>query len=518
MPVVDVALWDLERLTGAVEGEILKALEHVKGEIEGREGDRIRLEVAHDRPDHFSAEGLARTVKGVLGAEKGAPKADVRKSSLELIYDGVIEERPYALMAVVRDLRLDDEAIIQMIQLQEKLHDSYGRDRRKIAIGFYDLGKIKPPIYYKRVSAEDEYIPLGAGAPMKIREMFEATDKGRKYAGLIRRDAPPALVDSEGKIMVVIPVLGSECCKVTSSTRDVLIDITGHDLSYIIKILSILIYNLIERSISKIVEIVKINNQYIYNLSGKSLVVRRSDVEELLGVELGREEYEDLLGRSRYDVGGENVVVPPYRINVISWVDIAEDIAIMKGYNKFPREPPPMSAAGRRHRVELLTEDARRIMTSLGFHEVANYILAPSQLLQIFGLRYAELLNPVSERLNAVRSSIIPELVELAPLSKKGEVKIFEVGEVFDGGTKRAVAFLVSKDALTVTDGLSYLRALCIRLGLRCDVEEHEAPWCTAGRCAKIKGDVEGVVGEVRPEILEKLGAVRPIVVAELLF
>jgi len=77
MPVIDVSLWDLRRLVGASEQEILNALEYVKGELAGREGDRLKIEVTHDRPDHFSAEGLARTLKGVLGIEEGLPEVEI---------------------------------------------------------------------------------------------------------------------------------------------------------------------------------------------------------------------------------------------------------------------------------------------------------------------------------------------------------------------------------------------------------------------------------------------------------
>ncbi|MFB6490303.1 MAG: phenylalanine--tRNA ligase subunit beta [Thermoproteus sp. AZ2] len=515
MPIIDLALWDLERLTGAREQGIMKALDYIKGNLESREGDRLKFEATHDRPDFFSAEGLARAIKGVLGIEAGAPRAEVKAGDVQLIYGERIEERPYALMAIVRGLRLDDEAIAQMIQLQEKLHDTYGRDRRKIAIGFYDLAKIKPPIYYKRVSADDEYVPLGLDRPVKVREMYELTDKGRKYAGLIKREAPPALVDSSGQIMVIIPVLGSECCKVTASTRDVLIDVTGQDPAYISKVMSVLVYSLLERSDAKVVELVKTSGGVV-DISPRLLAVRRSDVSALLGVEVGEEEYADLLRRARYDVEGERVVVPPYRINVLSWIDVAEDVAILKGYNKLPREPPPMSTAGRRHRVEASSWGARRALLSLGFYEVMNYVLSPAQLLGAFGLGYAEVLNPASERLNAVRSSLLPGLLDMASRAKRKEVRMFEVGDVFDGETKRAVAFVLAKDGATLTDGLAVLRALCVRLGARCEASNHKAPWCIEGRCAKISGDLSGIIGEVKPEILERIGLLKPTVAAEL--
>lgn len=518
MPIVDVSLWDLERLVGASEREILNGLEYVKGEVEERAGDRLKIEVTHDRPDHFSAEGLARTLKGILGVEEGLPKAIVETGDVELRYEGTIEERPYAIMAVVRDLSLDDEAIVQMIQLQEKLHETYGRDRKKIAIGFYDLSKIKPPIFYKRVSQEDEYIPLGLDKPVKIKDMYEITDKGRRYSGLIRKEKPPALVDSNGQIMVVIPVLGSECCKVTPSTKDVLIDVTGPHLDYLLKILSILIYNLLERSKSRKVELVKINGNYVTRLEPRRIHASRNAVNEMLGLDLDDREFKALLRRARHEADGEWALVAPYRINVISWVDIAEDIAMMKGYNNVPREPPPVLTVGRRHRVEVTSEDARRALLSLGFQEVMNGVLTYSTLLANFKLAYPAVANPVSERLDAVRSSLLPGLLYVVSSLKRPRAKLFEIGDVvMEGRTRRAVAVAMGGEGLTVTDGIMVFNYLCRSLGVECKMVNSSAPWCIEGRCAKIEGAFSGYMGEVSPEILVQYGVFVPVVLGELL-
>lgn len=517
MPVVDVALWDLQRLTRAGESEVLKAFEHIKGEVEEQKGDRLRIEVSHDRPDHFSAEGLARSIKGILGVETGLPKASVVAGGVSLEYVGVIEERPYAVMAIVRDLSLDDESLTQIIQLQEKIHETYGRDRKKVAIGFYDLSKIKPPIYYKRISQEDEYTPLGFDKPIKVKEMYELTDKGRRYSPLVRREAPPALVDSDGKIMVVIPILGSECCKVTPQTRDVLIDVTGHSVEALTKILSILVYSLLERSRSKVVELVKINGRYIDPTQPRSIGVRKEDIEDVLGLKMSSEEYIDALRRARHDVDDGNVKVAPYRINLLSWIDLAEDVAIIKGYNALPRAPPLVASIGRRHAVEVLTEDARRQLLSLGFQEVMGGVLGDAGLYRMFGTEHPLILNPVSETLNAVRSSLVPGLLYAASRQRRPHLKLFEVGDVVvRGRTVRSIAYLISGENITITDGASVLTALCGNLGLRCVPSNVKLPWCIEGRCAQLTGDLAGYIGEVHPQILERLEIYRPIVVAEM--
>lgn len=513
MPVIDVSKFDIERLTGLKYEEAVKLLEYVKCEVEEDSGDRVRLEVTHDRPDHFSAEGLARTLKGVAGVELGLPRIYLRQSAVELRAEH-IEERPYISMAVVRDVELDDEAIRQIIQLQEKLHETYGRSRRKVAIGFYDLSKIKPPIFYKRVSKDVEYVPLGYSRPIPIKEMYEATEQGRKYSELINRENPPALVDSAGQVMVVVPVLGSECCKITPYTKDVLIDVTGIDLRAVHNTMSVLIYALLERSRSKVVEIVAGGNAYTHNY-----VRHKVDVDEvvnLIGVQLDVDKFKHLLQRARMDYSDGEVVAPPYRINLLSWVDAAEDVAVLLGYNQLPRDAPRVLSPGRRHRVEVFTEALRRALLSMGFAEVNNYVLTDGGVSEF--CKAAAVKNPISELYTAVRCTLIADLIKVAATQRRREVRLFEVGEVVrEGRTRRAAAFLISREGATLTDGLSVATTICKIHGLSCKVEPLEAPWGLPNRVARVRGDVEGVVAEVHPDLLARLGHFMPTVVGEFL-
>jgi phenylalanyl-tRNA synthetase beta chain len=512
VPVIEITKYDLERLTRLKFEELIKYLEHVKCEIEEDLGERVKLEVTHDRPDHFSAEGLARTLKGVAEVETGLPPIKLSSSSIVLNTD-VIEERPYISMAVVRGVKLDDEAIRQLILLQEKLHETYGRGRRKIAIGYYDVSKIKPPIYYTRVSQEDEYVPLGFDRPIKVREMYERTEQGQRYSHLINREKPPALVDSSGQIMVIIPVLGSECCKITESTRDVLIDVTGTEPRAVHNALSVLIYAVLERSSGKEVEIVAGGTPYVHRY--REVDADPDAVGDLIGMPLSPAAFKRLVEKARLGYEEGRVLVPPYRFNVFSWVDVAEDVAVMLGFNSLPREAPGIVTGGRRHWVEIFAGEVRKAFLSMGFTEVNNYVLTDRAVEEICNAVHVA--NPVSELYNTVRCSIVTQLIAVAASARRRETKLFEVGDVVkDGKTLKVAAFLISRDGATLTDGLSVIKTLCSRLGLSCKTAAAEIPWALPNRSAKIEGDVGGYIAEVSPDLLVKLGHATPTVVGEL--
>jgi len=527
MPIVEFSVRDLERLVGRKFEEFEPVLRSkVKGEVEAVEEGVVRMEVTSDRPDHFSAEGLARTIKGLLEVELGIPKLELVHSGVEVVADR-IEERPYIFSCIVYDLELDEYAISQMIQLQEKLAQTYGRDRRVFAIGFYDLDKIRPPIYYRRASPSTRYRPLGEEKEMTISEVFEKTEKGVKYSRIIRRDEPPVLVDSEGTILTTIPVLGSEDTKVTPSTRNVLIDVTATDERRGLDALAVLTYSLAERSRSRRVGYVEVTGAY-RNIT-PVLERRRFKVDEklassIIGVEISRGEFERYVLMSRLELEGDYVVAPAYRISMLHPVDVVEDVAIVMGYDSLPPSPPSQIAPGRLHKVTRRIRLVRTIMLSMGFQEVFNYTLSSREVMvdRIGWPRVLPtILNPVSEKFNVVRDYIFPQLIEVASENYRligGEIKIFEVGEVSKGvKTKYTVAFLISREGVTLTDGVVVLNTLLRALALSPMYKPCEVPPLISGRtaCVVVNDKEVGLVGEVRPEVLLNFGLLQPTLIGE---
>ena len=96
--------------------------------------------------------------------------------------------RPYAACAIVRNLKLSDEKIRELIQIQEKLHTTYGRNRSKAAIGIYPLEKIKFPVRYTaRFPKDIKFQPLESKSEMTASRILEDHDAGIKYGHLLRQ-------------------------------------------------------------------------------------------------------------------------------------------------------------------------------------------------------------------------------------------------------------------------------------------------------------------------------------------
>src|SRR3989344_4129582 len=102
----------------------------------------ITVEVFPNRPDMLSEQGFARAFSSFIGTKKGLREYKSKKTNYKVIIENSVKEvRPLTTCAVVKGLKLDNEKIREIVQIQEKLHVTYGRNRKKAAIGIYPMEK-----------------------------------------------------------------------------------------------------------------------------------------------------------------------------------------------------------------------------------------------------------------------------------------------------------------------------------------------------------------------------------------
>ena len=148
MPTVEIDPDELRELTGHDEksdDELREDMFALGLEYEGETDDgEFELEFAPDRLDRLSVEGVARSLRYQYGDDRGVyvPNTNDADWTIEVDSD-VPDERPYVTGAVVRGLDMDEAALESLIQLQEKLHATMGRQRAKGAIGVHDLTMLK---------------------------------------------------------------------------------------------------------------------------------------------------------------------------------------------------------------------------------------------------------------------------------------------------------------------------------------------------------------------------------------
>jgi phenylalanyl-tRNA synthetase beta chain len=247
MPTVNLNRKEFERLVGKkLSLDKLKDRISMLGtDLEDITEKEIIVEVFPNRPDMLSEQGFARAFSSFIGVKKGLRKYEAKKSDYKLIVeDSVKNVRPYTACAVVKNLNFNDEKIKQVIQIQEKLHVGYGRNRKKCAIGIYPLEKIKFPIYYKALEPNKiKFRPLESSKEMNGYEILSKHPTGKEYGYLLQNKKKfPIFIDSNNKILSMPPIINSEDTgKITNKTKEVFIEVSGFDYSTINKCLTIIV-------------------------------------------------------------------------------------------------------------------------------------------------------------------------------------------------------------------------------------------------------------------------------------
>ena len=529
-----------ERLMSLIGLKDHAALEDVafrlKGELEwGPEGE-VYIELNPDRPDMYIGEGFARAARGLLGFETGYTRPEAVESGVEVTARGV-ETRPYIAAAVVYNVNVDEEYLEELVQFQEKLHDTIGRRRRKVAIGFHDLSKLPSKrIEYRLVDiAEARMVPLHGDSEVTVERVLEETEQGRRYGSIsLAGRRHPALL--AGSVIIALPpVINSEVTRVEPGTRDLFIDVTGTDAAAVLSTLEVIVAGLSERPGAR-VGLVRVDAPKVRGvtprLESRRMEVGASWASGVLGVELGPGELARLLSRARFNAAPRGdgdtveVEVPPYRVDVLGPIDLVEDAAMMMGYDALEPELPQLRTRGSLDGLTLLARELRKLAVGLGFTEAMQMVLTSPRAVEVLGLSGAavRVANPVQVEYSVLRPSLAVSLLQFLAENQHAEkpVRVFEVGEVVwrEGGVaedyRAALAFM--GEEASFEDVQAPLYSILRILGVAFNAEEAELPWAIPGRAARLL-DAEGGelawLGEVHPRVLEALGIEYPVALAE---
>ena len=339
MPTVDVDPDELRTLASApdVDDDALIADLFALGlEYEGETDDgAFELEFAPDRLDRLSVEGVARSLRYQYGTDRGVyvPTTTPADWAIE-VDEAVPDERPFVTGAVIRGVDFDDAALESLIQLQEKLHATMGRDRAKGAIGIHDLTMMRgspategnPSIRYTGVDPDGEvFVPLESDEEMTPGEVLTDHPTGRAYADVVEDyEAMPAIYDDLG-LFSFPPVINGRRTEVTTDSRDLFVELTGTDQWTIDKMCAIICYALDARGATIENVTVEYANDDVAaaalesagddragpagdvtqlvrpDLSTKTKTVTHERIESVLGIDLDVETVVDLAERAGLD-------------------------------------------------------------------------------------------------------------------------------------------------------------------------------------------------------------------------
>ncbi|MDP2216083.1 MAG: phenylalanine--tRNA ligase subunit beta [Methanolobus sp.] len=531
MPIITLPYNDLEELTGTDRDTIIKRVPMIGADIERIEEESIDIEFFPDRPDLYSVEGVARAMRGFLDIEAGFCDYEVRPYQIEISMDAQIENiRPVLGCAVVRGLRFTSTSIKSLMDLQESLHWGLGRDRKKVSIGVHDLSKVQAPFRYIAADPGFSFVPLDFTEPMSMKEILEKHPKGMKFAGILDGlDKYPLILDANDNVLSFPPIINGTLTMVNENTTDLLVDVTGLG-SEVYTALNIVTTALAERGGE--VEYVKVikadGTEHIpLDLSPRVKILRKSEVDALVGLDLPVKEIIRQLNRMGFGAQELHkdiieVMIPGYRADILDNSDLIEDIAVGYGFNNIPAIFPMNATVGKSHPLSDISSSVREIMTGLGYSQVMPFTLTSEKINFDWMCRERTndvtcVLHPISEEQTMVRTTILPNLLEILSMNQHRELpqKVFEVGDIVVNNKNGLHLAAVSIHAqANFTEVRELVDAFMRERVTSYEVTESEDPAFMEGRRADIlvNGRKVGVMGELYPQVIVNFGLGQPVV------
>lgn len=533
MAILSLNKKEIKKIVGNVSDEKLEETLSMFGTaVENITENEIELEIAPNRPDMLSQQGIERALKSYFGKKSKQYKVNKPEKDYNVKIEASVKEvRPFTACAIVKNLKFDDEKIKEIIDIQEKLHSTFGRNRKKIAIGIYPLEKIKLPITFKAEAPDKiKFIPLEASEEMTGMQILSRHPAGREYAHLLSNEKKfPVFIDAANNILSMPPIINSQLTgKIDIKTKDVFIECSGHDFNVLQKTLNMLVCLLSDMK----GEIYAVQLNYpdkkiiTPDLTPEKLKLEIKNVNKLLGLNLKEQEIKKLLEKMGYLYNKGTVEVPAYRIDILHEVDLIEDIAIAYGYDNFEAEIPQISTIGKESAIEIKKRKIAEILAGLSLLEISTYHLTTKNDMKKTGIKTKGIEVESSKTdFSVLRPCLLINSLKVLSenVDAKYPQKIFELGKIFkenlDEEEKLCITISGETDFTEISQVLDYLMRM---LSLNYKIEETSNSLFIEGRTGKIilknngKEKEIGILGEISPNIIKNWHLKMPVVALEI--
>jgi phenylalanyl-tRNA synthetase beta chain len=526
--------------------ELRELLWSTKAEFDGSDGGSLTIEATADRIDLLTESGLALALAPRTGGANGAapiPSGRWSGPPPSFVVDpSVASLRPAIAGAIVtapEGRALDAGLLDEAIRFQELLHATYGGDRRRASLGIYPTDRFHFPVSYgMRPIADVRFVPLDGAQETDGRSFLAAHPLAARYGAFgVAGDRMLVLADGDDRILSVPPILNSRTAgEARPGDPSLLIESTGTTPARVRETVGLLSLVFVANGWS----VVPVGVEETGRASeGRDVVASRridlplATLDGLSGRTFTMPEGEHLLAECRLGAhpipGGFAVAVPPWRPDVLTAVDVAEDVLLARGVRSEDGVVPPSPTRGRRRPETVFRRRVAELLLGLGYAELYTPMLVGTAVEGLIAPSGSiEVANPVSDLFSHVRSRLLPSLLTSLGRNVRHAYpqRFAEVGPavVRDPGAETGARTVYKAGALFASeragfaDGaalLDYLMGATGATGVR---EPIEVPGTIRGRAARVRlaGESVGEVAELHPSVLAALRVPVPVVWAEL--
>jgi len=540
MAIITINKKQFEKEIGKLDEKMQDRIAMFGTPVEEITNQELQIEVFPNRPDLLSYHGFKRSFLAFLGKKIKLKKYKINKpeKNYKVNIDSSVKNiRPCTACAIVKKLKLDDDKIKELIEIQEKLHLTIGRRRKKVAIGIYPLEKIKLPITFKALEPDKiRFTPLESNREMSGLEILQRHPTGKEYAHLLAgKEKFPIFIDADKNILSMPPIINSQLTgKITERTREVFVECSGFDFEILSKCLNILITSLADMGGEIYQMEIKYGKKRITpDLSTEKMKISLENTNKLLGLSLNEKELKQLIEKMGYNYDKGGVEIPAWRTDILHEVDLIEDVAIAYGYENFAPEIPKISTIGEENPKEAIKRKFSEILAGLGMLEVSNYHLTiKKDQFEKMGISKKQEKDFIEVEESKTEYSILRKdlahcLLKILSENIDSEYpqKIFEIGKAFKlkeniSETENLAVAFTPGNFTGIKQAIEYFfKMIGLEIIIAEPQETREIP-ChfIEGRVAEIKinGKNIGLIGELHPKILKNWKIRMPVALFEI--
>ncbi|ALU41831.1 phenylalanine--tRNA ligase subunit beta [Pseudoalteromonas rubra] len=419
----------------------------------------IDVDLTANRSDCLGIKGLAREVGVLNGIDVNAlaipavePTID-DKIEIELVNS---QACPRYLGRVVKGINLDAITPLWMV---EKLRRSGIRSIDPVVdITNYVLLELGHPMHAFDLSAIEGGIKVRSAAENEELVLLDGNTAKLKPSTLVIAD--------HNKALAIAGIFGGENSGVKEGTTDILLEsaffsplaIAGQARSYGLHTDAShryergvdyqLQHDAMERATALLLEIAGGQAGPVVEAvseadlpEAKSVTLRRSRLDRVIGYHIADEKVTDILTRLGLDVAFANdswtATVPSYRFDISIEEDLIEEVARVFGYNNIPNVAPTAALKMTDHQeARLPVSRLRNELVARGYQEAITYSFVDPKKQQLLHPESDALVlpHPISVEMSAMRVSLMPGLLNAVAYNQnrqQARIRLFEHGLKF---------------------------------------------------------------------------------------
>lgn len=526
------------------------------------DGSALEVEVTFNRPDCLNIVGMARETAATLGTKFKFPEIEIKNEQGNIkdylnaveIEDGDLCSRFYA--KVIKDLKIGPSPL----WMQRTLMDAGMRPINNIVdVTNFVMLELGQPLHAYNLEAL-EGRKLVARRAKKDETIVTIDQNERKLEGSM-------LVIADGeKPACIAGVMGGYYSEISDDTQIMVLESANFNPKSIRetskklgmrseasarneKPMGYVMVELAAKRACQLIEMIGAGTVVGgYLEAGKSeyvppvVTLRPHRVKWLLGIDIPVDEMLNYLNtleiESTFD--GEKIIskIPYFRTDIEQEADLIEEVGRIYGFENIPSKPLLGSTrVGRKSDKRMLEDHVKAILCGMGLYEITTYsFISPKtydniNVSQDSPLRnYVRILNPLGEDFSSMRTTLIPNMMEVVQRnSNRGvdDARLYEVGSIFVPKDQPVTQEPYEKLKLCIGMYGSYdfydlkgiIEGVLSRLGITVSLKAvKDNPTFHPGRTAAmyVDDDLIGIYGEASVQTLSNYGLDHKVYLAEL--